>query len=468
MPTAELLHTVPDAFYSDVSPRFDKAYRDVEKPSGERSLTEEMQYLRNHWQDEGLPSNWVDLPSIGFMVNAQIGFLDSDKFGIGISSEEKKELWNNLTEFSLRSWVREYLQEALVFAGQLSLKNTGGKWSLIDSHHGAEMDTEDTLSKKERNGAVWRAYNEKAKPFLANASHGSIAFITSPAGPSGIMDEDGREIVYVDSHHDILVKWGDQVFEWTIRTDFLPEEHRELIKRLSLYSGQPESSLNKQSPVEDYVENLVCVDSSKTPIFLKQFVSAMEQVRLDVSGKNTAYKNKSWDEVYNDIGLKEELWRYDDKTDNYIEEFWQLARHESDRQRLKMALSTTIIRLSKYVLGQKQISNITHSDVNNRENMADTYRMYGYIYEEMQKLIGCAGGGIFQSEKASLFGDGIGEGRRTLCCTCPHCGKQVEAVIESGTISCPSCNKSAPWKEESVTLKRQRPRMLQRRSLLSA
>lgn len=40
--------------------------------------------------------------------------------------------------------------------------------------------------------------------------------------------------------------------------------------------------------------------------------------------------------------------------------------------------------------------------------------------------------------------------KRILCCTCPFCEQQVEAIIEDGKITCPKCKKSAPWKEKKA------------------
>lgn len=39
-----------------------------------------------------------------------------------------------------------------------------------------------------------------------------------------------------------------------------------------------------------------------------------------------------------------------------------------------------------------------------------------------------------------------GPSEKSLNCTCPSCGRKVEAIIENGTITCPECNASAPYK----------------------
>ena len=42
------------------------------------------------------------------------------------------------------------------------------------------------------------------------------------------------------------------------------------------------------------------------------------------------------------------------------------------------------------------------------------------------------------------------EGGRVLCCTCPFCGKEVEAKISKGKISCPKCDAEADWSETAA------------------
>ena len=74
--------------------------------------------------------------------------------------------------------------------------------------------------------------------------------------------------------------------------------------------------------------------------------------------------------------------------------------------------------------------------------------------KDLQKLAGCAGGGkknetsSFQSSITPRLGEK--DGKKILCCTCPFCKSEVEAVIEEGTITCPKCSAQAPWSENSL------------------
>jgi|GEM_PF-4336645 len=409
--------------------------KDKVEPSG---LIQQMEHLSHNWQQEGLPQNWADLPHVGFLINTQIGFLNSTTWE-GLNPQERIDRWTETTEFSLRGWVQEYLKEGLVFLGQLSIEEVDGELDLVDSRHGAKRKLSDTISKKERNGAVWNAHVNLVRPFLLDALDGSIAVIASPAGSSGIRDERGEMIDYVDSHYDILQKKGNDIFEYTIRTDFKNSEHREALKRLRRYAGQPEIVLNDESPVESYIESVALFDSSTMPFEVSDVVNVLRDTRFDVSGGSLyAFKNRMWRDVYKDIAKGEELWHYDVTSDTYIKEFAAFAKTEPwNAQKLKEALATTILRLTRYVLKEERVK----KEGEHVRLMVDGD--YGEVLEQAAQAAGCAGGGRKKAESSSE----AGLGEKTLNCKCPFCGEQIDAIIANGKITCPreECGRSAPY-----------------------
>lgn len=425
--------------------RLQYAYIQPREPKGgfaarERTLTKEMDYLRNNWQKEGLSSDWVDLPDMGFLINYQIGFLDSEKFGKVLSSEEKKHLWIEKTEFDIRGWVREKLQRALLYPGRLSIQNSNGKWQLTDTRHGAQMDIEDTLSPKERNGSVRKVHVEVVKPFLINASDESIAVIISPSGPSGILDEKGDMINYEDSHFDILQKKGNEIYEYTICTDFTYQEHREVLKQLRRLSEQPDPNLSKDSSVEDYILSPALFESSKKQFAVKDIIDVLRDARFNITGGGLyAFKNRFWEEVYQDIEKEfEELWRFDDVTESYISEFTNFVRYKHlNREDLKYTLAVTLLRLSRYVLGGEKEEKIKRLLPGTVEL---NFYSYGQAYKEAALIPGCAGGGGREKVKSIL---GIDKTEVMSCVTCPFCKETVNAILTKDKIICPSCKKSA-------------------------
>ncbi len=383
-----------------------------EKPQ-RNTLLGEIHHLRDNWQEEGLPQNWVDLPGVGFLVGYQLGFLDSDKLK-HLGPQDRKNLWTDTTEYSLRGWIREYLEGKLTFPGELQLYQTNGQWKMRDTRHGAGLNVEDTLSKKERNGAVWSAVVDIAKPFLVNAPDGSIIVKQSPSGTSGIRDNMGMIIDYPDSHFEIMQKKGDRVYTYTIKTDYDYGEHREAMRRLRKMAGQPESPLNEKSLVEDYVLTTAAFDSSKTATGIADVIDVFKNTRLDMSGSLHAMKNKKWDEVYEDISKnREDLWRYDKVTDLYIDQFVDYARNGNwTKDTLKEALSATILRLSKYVLNKEKagkqpsvvvelVQGVEHPVEPRYMPIFNTNNSYGVAFNEVKNIAGCAGGN--QNDKQSAY-----------------------------------------------------------------
>lgn len=74
---------------------------------------------------------------------------------------------------------------------------------------------------------------------------------------------------------------------------------------------------------------------------------------------------------------------------------------------------------------------------------------YWGIQEVRQVSTCCPGKSGADIESTPYSVSEFGE-KRTLSCTCPFCGEKVVAVIENETITCPKCEKSAPWKENSL------------------
>ncbi len=411
-----------------------------------RSLDEDITYLQRSWQKEKLPVNWQDLPEMGFLIGYQMKFLTSEKLGPGLSREEKKRLWIDKTKFDIQGWVREKPLGALLYPGRFDLQFADGQYRMQDSRHGANMDIADTLSDKERSGSVNKVYKDIVKPFLAHAPDGSILVVKSPSGPSGIPDDQGNMIIYEESHDEILRKRGyDVIDEFTIRTDLSDREHREILSRLRRRSGQSDPRLTAMSPVEDYVLNPALFDSSQTPITVQEIVDVMRNVRQELSHVDYAYKAKtwdaekkrwkpefkSWDEIYSSIKTMEKgfaegdeessaLYHYDDVSDRYIDEFVELALREESQERIKLALATTILRLSKYVTEKEEkkheekMQRLLPGSVPFR--VGREYPIYkrdedglGDIMKRMQELPGCASGSGRKTVTNAVLGGVVNE-----------------------------------------------------------
>jgi hypothetical protein len=434
------------------------------------SLSELTGYLRENWEMQGLPKNYTDLPGVGFLIGYQMGFLDSEKFK-DLDPQQKKQRWTETTEFSLRGWVREYLEEALTFPGEYELANVGGQVKLRDTRHGAGLFLEDTISKKDRKGSAWRSRVEVTTPFLATAPDGSFVVLQSPKGPSGIPDDRGVMFNYPDSHYEIMVKKGDRVFSYTVKTDFELSEHREATRRLMRLTNQPYKALSKDSPLEDYVMTVPLFNSETSTTTIKDVIDVLKDTRFDATGGSLyAFKKRMWAEVYRDMDKDiEDLWRYNEKTDWFIKEFVDFSLYSRcTRDELQEALAITILRLSKHVLRKEKEKsgdipyrvtygnrvNVTVYEHGSRKadylnpnlttytNSGDSF---GSVFKEMKTKVGCAGGEGEQgldipgyAMSATAFIEGLKKGSE-LEFDCPMCGEITKGEIGN---ECPHCHKT--------------------------
>ena len=425
----------------------------------ERNLQEEIDHLRNNWQKEKLPKNWVDLPGVGFMLGYQMGFLDSPKLK-DLSLERKKELWISLTEYSLRSWIGEYLVQDPVLPGLLRFRFENGRYILKDPLHGAGFNLAETLSKKERNGVVYDTYVNKIAPFF---KIGRLAVVNSTHG-DGLPDEDGVMIKYPESRLTVLKMQenGEDIPTYTICNDFDYQEHGELMTRLYTLSGQKDPHLTKDSSPEDFMASPALFDGS-TVTQIEDIVEIMAKIRAK---KNTRriYRDKTIDDVLAAAKDWNKLWDYDDVTKTFINQWVDYSRSLKDwsYKNVKEALAATILRLSRYVLRKEEEKKIRTLYPELPQNVIpfDPRLMDGYSFggalRNVAKIPGCAGGGTKDKRsfayqfnrafKTILGGDDDGEWFECVCGwkadgpigdgACQKCGLTKKKAEEEGMPVC--------------------------------
>lgn len=398
------------------------------------SLAYAIDHFRRHWQEEGLPYNWRDLPGTGFQMQGQMRMLAAD-LARSTSTDERRERfvgWLAKTDKDIRGFGLEYLCEGLVFPITYRIALVGGQERLIAPLYGNKLMV-DTVSSEERNGAVKKSLVGKIEPFLLKAPEGSIAVMTSPSGWSGMKDNQGRDIVYPDSQTYILQKRGNEIVGFTIRTDFTLKEHSELLRTLKILHGLDDTIPSEHESVAHFVETIVRVTPSEETISIKDVVDTMRIVRLNTSTRDDAYKKRQWEEVYRDLKRGNDLWQYDKRVEAMIAEFTQYVLSGMwTMEDVEEALAVTILRIARFLRGGKGL------------NIAMHYAepKYGDILKDVQSIPGCAGGGSL------TFVDSISPRHSTTgetlnCVTCPFCQETVDAILTEDAIVCPKCNKSA-------------------------
>ena len=329
-----------------------------------KPLEKDIFYFRNNWQEEGLPYNWRDLPGTGFWINTQIELLKS----------ERKDVWLDQTEEDVKGFSLEYLAQGLTFPIFYSIEEVDGQERVVAPLYGDKLMV-DTVSEEERGGLVKQTLLSKIEPYLLNSVDGSIAIMTSPSGVSGLTDPSGKEVIFPDSQTYILQKKGKEVTGFTIRTDFSEDEHREFINGLG-------GSLEANPIAEDILRKPIYIDGKNNNMEISDVVFSMQKTRRETSGNIFAYKNRLWDEVYLDLLRRNELWRFDERTKSLFDNFRDYVsfNHLSEEE-LKEALAVTILKIAESLRPGEEYRR--------QENIS-----MGFILEEVQKLPGCAGGGM--------------------------------------------------------------------------
>lgn len=360
-----------------------------ETPRRERSLQEEINYLRFNYFNEGLPRDWYILPATGFQVDKQTNLLYSQlkTEDTPVEKFSQKQKWLEQTDRDIKGFIIEYLTEKLVFPIHYTILPEEGR--VVDRFYG-NKNIEDIVTSEERKGSVKRSM-KAVKDFFLSASSGAIVVMTSPSGWSGMKLKNGDPITYPDSQTYIWKKQGNDIWGFTIKTDFYYKEHRELLKRLA-YVTIPE-----EAPVEQYVEATVGIIPGENPEIneIQDVVNIMRDIRFkERKGSLYAFKDRMWAEVYKDLERREELWKYDEKTAEIVQEFKDyFMAHNLTEHEIQEALSVTILRIAKFLRGDSVNKPRIVSRFDNPVRLLPGFQTYGDVLNDVQKIPGCAGGG---------------------------------------------------------------------------
>jgi hypothetical protein len=402
-------------------------------------------YFDTNWQRENLPQDWYKLRSlkgkhVGFSMQTQMDLLKDAQ------NTEEVTSWTQKTKQDLVGFKLEYLSDHVVYPCKYE-RSASDPTRLENSLYG-NADMVETVSADERNGSVVRGLKEMKAFFLdENTPDGSIAIMTSPAGPSGLKTDDGKDIAYPDSYFFIMQKQGETVHNFTLKTDFTIAECREALYQLT---GR---RLSPTAPMEEYVEAIAKITPREdgAPMQVEDIVTTLESVRPEYAFK-TDEKKTSWHEVYVDIAQGEKLYEFNHKTQDIIEEFEQYALEGThSKEDLQKAVAVTILRMSKYFFEEEQdpqpqigtLSQGQWADIKPRLSTGS----FGAALEQAAERPGCAGGGKGSSSVSvesitprlgSAGEDEFGD----LQFNCPHCHKTITRSPGNLYENCPECSES--------------------------
>ena len=346
----------------------------------------------------------------------------------------------------------EYIKQEAFLPFTLRFNQDG---RLVGDFYGDKPITEIT-DKKERDGVVTQAMIDLEER-IRNLGDNELIFRISPSGWTGL----GYN--YTESQSQIYWREGDKIRGLTIRLNAGLGEIIDFLETLKIISSDFSNNLRKLNERESIKEitslNLVLNDT------LNDFLESLaNHFRTDHRGENLADSILSWQTTESDFHHYDEL----ANLINWLE--WRLRemikKGLQSKEELEMILGFVLMAMAGQELKKTKPSSTSYYNYYSESLYLDSRYLPSFFYDQvfnhLQSLSGCAGGGIFgKEEERDIFGI-FGKNRFRLnpfgvqeiddknssdslkCVTCPFCKKIVDAEIvhKDGHdyIHCPSCN----------------------------
>jgi ssDNA-binding Zn-finger/Zn-ribbon topoisomerase 1 len=353
----------------------------------------------------------------------------------------------------LYGYYLEYLKQEAILPFTLRFNRNG---KLVGDFYGDKPIIE-MINQNERDGVVFDAMvdlEEKIKHLGDN----EFVFRISPSGWTGL----GYN--YTESQSQIYWREGDKIRGLTIRLNAGLGKIIDFLETLGIISSDFSNYLRKLNERESIKEvtSLNLVLNDKLNDFLE---SLANHFKTDHRGKDLADSILRWQTTEFDFH------QYDELTNliNWLE--WRLREKGlQSKEELEMILGFVLMTMAGMEMTKQESDKKVFFDNYHYSSKYPFYSdlqylpfsFYDQVFNHLQSLPGCAGGGIFgREEERDIFGifeknrfrlnpfgvqeiDDKNSSDSLKCVTCPFCKKIVDAKIvhkEDGDyIHCPSCN----------------------------
>lgn len=431
------------------------------RPDERSSLADYIAYFDSNWQKEGLPHDWWNLigkkSEIGFSMRTQMALLKDPNDTKAVAE------WTQETKQDLFGFKLEVLSNHLVYPCKYERSSTDP--TRLESRDYSNKDITETVSDKERNGSVKESMKAMKDYFLSeNTPDGSIAVMASPLGNSGLKTDKGQNIDYPDSYFFIMQKEGDTVVNYTVKTDFSTEESREVIYQLTGIKLTP------AAPLEDYTRTIATINPGQDDRIrsVSDVVRILQTVRPSHAFKDDQKNSPiGWNEVYRDIALGDNLYKFNNKTMEVIKKFEAYClRGRHTKLDFQKAIAGSILLMSALFIAEEGQNTVTQIPMTQNEwssvpvDLATQYlpgfigQSYGSVLERVSERPGCAGGGkkvtvetvggVRMGQVNRANNEVLGQCQKIRCGNCSWEANDDEAEkITKGTLTkCPDCG----WK----------------------
>ncbi|MBI2020441.1 hypothetical protein HYS94_03380 [Candidatus Daviesbacteria bacterium] len=383
---------------------------------------------------------WYLLPGTGFDVRGQINKLIRS-LNSHLDGKNQAQVVSEFVEDTaedMRHFVIEYPLQRLVFPIFLDLRQ-GGVRKLIAPRY-SNQTYSDLISSQERRGSV-KSSVLRIESLMIDAPEGTIAGFISPPGWTDLEDRQGGKIEFVDNQIYLYKKTKTGLEARTVRTDLTLEQSELLLEQLNFTRENPPNLHTPEERIMTVVESVFYLQG-------QTFETVVDLIKT-TKGSELAYKDRSFEEIYYDLSLGDDLLDFNLDVQKYaepiIEQFKLLARNKlvyiSDQtlDELEMELGKAILRI--------------HKAIKSRHSSDEMIRPIPYMTEtdfkrelvQLQVIPGCNGGSCrrFIITASGGVRELVGNSKSIspdFYEYCPACDEEINCTVKVGQ-SCPKCNK---------------------------
>lgn len=450
---------------AEYRPRLDPLTIQTEKQSQLPHLAREVIRINASSPEE---RRVYDLEGTGFHVGTQARLL-RDNYKVGISLvESAQQLRQDINGFNI-----EYLKEAPVFAIPLSKKKINGEERIVGRLYGEKI-WEDTADEIEREGVVKESVRKMSKA-LVTAKPGTLLVFHSGEGWSNYQDKNGRleplnendvrngvaqRIVYPDTQtYTGYVNPDGTITAVTLRADMDISQSERFLALLKGQGYVSKDYLTEKERIKQVVGNVLEFNPDKG-VNIESIVKAIQKIKGE---GNVAYvdslgRERTFDEMRFMLRNPQNLEKVDEITERLVSNVmdyaqWRMSFDDDNVQKdLEVALGYTVLNLMHEIRGSA--AQIPEAIISRSQAGLDPHIIPfdpRKMLEELQKLPGCAGGGLkvesAMGPRTGAFAESDKHGPLEFeCPDCKRVNKRPKGVLldRCQYMDCMSTNVCAP------------------------
>lgn len=231
----------------------------------------------------------ADLPVSGFNVNQEVQNLFVDY-------QTDPEMAFARTRTNILSWLREYPLRMVVLPIEIKVKEVSGQKKIFHVEENKKSWIDSVIA-QERNGAVTDTCQE-IEPFLLEAPPGSLAFFVSPKGRTGLLNQQGLEIIHPDTQiYVYAINEKGELVGNTLVTDIELEENEKFLAHISDFEA---SDGGRDERIEGVIRNPIFWEATGFRFFnVEDVIDKIQEILQKTEDVETLYAGLEKKEIAN-------------------------------------------------------------------------------------------------------------------------------------------------------------------------